>query len=248
MPSPEVNRRTAFRRPIRGRECRTWVGSSRSGCLTAVVRRGRRALHRSNAFNGGLEDRFRAASRQERPHHAGSRRRRRPSSGACCSILDSRPDISDKGCEDRKAAAAVVRKSQLDDCFSILTGHSTVHWIECASEVQHQGYPLPSRREARLPLTEPTPSEMDRSTTTADWTAGLTEVELQAAAVVTISTSSTRGRSITVSGASLRVDDGTRAMPWPQPTNATCAATDRTSCRMRGEKSDARHAATTLSK
>jgi hypothetical protein len=52
-----------------------------------------------------------------------------------------------------------------------------------------------------------------------------------AAAVVTTSTTSTSGLNITLSGAMRLNEAGTSAMPCPQPTDATCVATLRTSGR-----------------
>ena len=76
-------RTSASGRSIRPGRSRLWVDSRPGRPPEAVVRRGRRALTHSNAFNDGIEDRFLAAKRLERPQPAASRRRTRPMPRAC---------------------------------------------------------------------------------------------------------------------------------------------------------------------
>lgn len=68
----------------------------------------------------------------------------------------------------------------------------------------------------------------------AEASAGLPDFGHHAAAVVTTSTTSASGLNTTLSGAMRLSAAGTSAMPCPQPTEATCVATLRTSWRMRG--------------
>src|SRR4051794_31991199 len=79
-------------------------------------------------------------------------------------------------------------------------------------------------------------------------TIGLWRATDHTSAAATISTRSSRGRNATLGGASRSNLDGTSAMPCPQPTKAICDVTERTSCRMRGEKPCALQAASTWSK